>query len=165
LQPFFVPLTQRLVSHLSSSSMVRDNLTVGESPRFELTSEEAALTHQLVLPSGQRVDLGIESENQRRLLVIPTLQEPGVMQWNCGNELRLLACNLDPQEADFTPLATADLEALAKRHSARVVNSPESWQQLDRGRRHGSELWKPLLAILLLLLFAEVLLQQRITRG
>jgi hypothetical protein len=45
------------------------------------------------------------------------------------------------------------------------VDSIDSWQKLDRTRRHGSELWQPFLIGLIGLLFLEVLLQQRIAKG
>ena len=59
----------------------------------------------------------------------------------------------------------ADQVAGADRHEAAFADSLPSYQSLDRTRRHGSELWQPLLIGLLALLFLEVLLQQRIARG
>ena len=42
------------------------------------------------------------------------------------------------------------------------AESFDSYEKLDRTRRHGAEFWQPFLLALLFLLFFEVLLQQRI---
>ena len=40
-----------------------------------------------------------------------------------------------------------------------------AYERLDRSRRHGSEIWQPLLLLLLGLMFGEVFLQQRIAKA
>jgi hypothetical protein len=63
------------------------------------------------------------------------------------------------------PPGEDQIKKIAERHDASFADSLPAYQSLDRTRRHGSELWQPLLIALLALLFLEVLLQQRIARG
>ena len=47
---------------------------------------------------------------------------------------------------------------------AALAKSWQDWKKLDRQRRFGTELWRPLLWTVLALLLGELLLQQWITR-
>jgi hypothetical protein len=107
----------------------------------------------------------VKGEGEQALLESKAITTPGIYKLTQGNETRLLAYNLDPAESNLAPLPADKVKALADRHEAAFVDSFESWQKLDRTRRHGSELWQPFLMALLALLFLEVLLQQRIARG
>ena len=81
-----------------------------------------------------------------------------------SGEPRRFAFNVNPAESDLKPLPVSELQKVAQRYEAPVVESFESYQNVDRSRRHGTELWQPFLLVLLALLFFEVLLQQRIAR-
>ena len=76
----------------------------------------------------------------------------------------VLAFNVNPAESDLRPMAASDVQKVAQRYEAPVVENFEAYQRVDRSRRHGTELWQPFLLALLALLFIEVLLQQRIAR-
>jgi hypothetical protein len=79
--------------------------------------------------------------------------------------LRRFAFHLDPAESDLTVLPETKVREIATRAGAGFSTSYDQYAQLDRTRRHGSEVWQPLLLALLGLMFAEVFLQQRISRA
>jgi hypothetical protein len=97
----------------------------------------------------------------------PPISQPGIfaLQRVGTDKTTLLAFNTDNSESDLKPLPADQIKKIADRHEAAFADSLPSYQSLDRTRRHGSELWQPLLIALLALLFLEVLLQQRIARG
>ena len=59
---------------------------------------------------------------------------------------------------------TPALTTLAEQIGARVAQGPSEYLELDRLRRQGREVWRPVLIGLLSLLFLEVVLQQRFAR-
>jgi hypothetical protein len=69
--------------------------------------------------------------------------------------------NTSRTESDLKLLDEKEFADLAKIMQAKAVSSAEQYLQLDKQRRFGREIWKPLLAAVLVLLFLEVLLQQR----
>ena len=165
LQPFFVPLMQRLVTYLATQSTISAWDQVGAPLRMVLPKERVGAEYTLTDATGQQQMIKVKAEGEQALLESKAITQPGIYKLTQGNETRLLAYNLDPAESNLTPLPADKVKALADRHEAAFVDSFESWQKLDRTRRHGNELWQPFLMALLALLFLEVLLQQRIARG
>jgi len=165
LQPFFVPLMQRLVTYLATQSTVTAWDQVGEPLRIVLPKEQIGVEYTLRDPTGQTQALQVKADAGQALLESPPISAPGIYKLTQGNTTRLLAYNLDPAESNLAPLPSDQVKQLAERYDAAFVESFDAWQKLDRTRRHGSELWQPFLLVLLALLFFEVLLQQRIARG
>jgi hypothetical protein len=165
LQPFFVPLMQRLVTYLATQSTVSGWDAVGQPLRLVLGKETVGREYTLQNPVGQIQSLKVTAEGERGLLESKPITAPGIYRLTSGPQSRLLAFNVDPAESNLTPLPADKVRDLAARHDAAYVDSFDAWQKLDRSRRHGNELWQPFLIALLGLLFMEVLLQQRIARG
>ena len=65
------------------------------------------------------------------------------------------------RESDLQKLSPAEIEAFAQRHGVTVVHSDAEYQQNEHLRRYGREVWKPMLWLLLVLCFGELILQQR----
>ncbi len=165
LQPFYVPLMQRLAAHLATQNAgVAWSLT-GAPLRLVLPAELAGTVHELRDPTGLVQALKPRVEAGTALLETPPLRAPGVYQLRAAGRTRLFALNLDTAESDLAALPAEGVRRIAERHQAAFVDSLDAWRQLDRTRRFGSEFWQPLLLALLALLFFEVLLQQRIARG
>ncbi|MDZ4289652.1 MAG: BatA domain-containing protein [Prosthecobacter sp.] len=165
LQPFFVPLMQRLITYLATQSTVSAWDQVGAPLRIVLPKERVGVDYTLHDPTGQAESLKTKADGDKALLESKPISAPGIYRLTQGNATRLLAYNLDPAESNLTPLPPDKVRQLAERHNSAFVESFDAWQKLDRSRRHGSELWQPFLMALLVLLFLEVLLQQRIARG
>ncbi len=165
LQPFYVPLMQRLAAHLASQDAGAAWSTAGSPLRLVLDPAAAGTAHELRDPTGQMQTLQPRLEGGVALLETSPLRAPGIYQLSAAGRTRLFAINLDAAESEVTPLPAEGVRRLAERHQAAFVESLDAWRKLDRTRRFGSEFWQPLLLALLALLFFEVLLQQRIARG
>lgn len=166
LQPWFVPLAQRLAVWLATQDTGSSAHLVGGAPVLALEPPLADRDFVLTDPLDQKQDL----RPAAGALALPPLLQPGLWQWQPAGSApgdsktaRQLAVNLDPAESDLTPLTPEELAALAARLNAQTATDFDTYQRLDRSRRLGVEVWKPLLLALLILLFAEVLLQQHLS--
>jgi hypothetical protein len=134
--------------------------------RLPLNPRNSALNSPCVIP---RPDPDVQSHQRRRrrLRAKPPITQPGIFQLqNAGaDKTTLLAFNIDGTESISNPCPSPIIQKIAQRHDAAFADTLPAYQALDRTRRHGSELWQPLLIALLGLLFFEVLLQQRIAKG
>jgi len=167
LQPFFVPLMQRLTTYLATEGSAPAWQLVGTSLRLPLEKAELGAEFTLRDPTGQTQTLKSQQEGDKVFVQSPPISQHGIfaLQRVGTEKATLLAFNTDNTESDLKPLSADQIKKIADRHEAAFADSLQSYQSLDRTRRHGSELWQPLLIALLVLLFFEVLLQQRIARG
>lgn len=167
LQPFFVPLMQRLTTYLATEGSAPAWQLVGTNLRLPLEKAELGAEFTLRDPTGQTQTLKSQQEGDKVFVQSPPISQPGIfaLQRVGTDKATLLAFNTDNSESDLKPLPADQIKKIADRHEAAFAESLPAYQALDRTRRHGSELWQPLLIGLLALLFFEVLLQQRIARG
>jgi hypothetical protein len=165
LQPFFVPLMQRLVTYLATQSAVTGWQRVGEPLQLTFSKDRVGAEYVLRDPTGQSRTVKVVADGDQAVLDTKPISAPGIYRLTKSDQTRLFAFNVDPAESDLALLPPEKVRQLAERHDAAYVESLDAWQKVDRTRRHGSELWQPFLLALLALLFLEVLLQQRIARG
>lgn len=167
LQPFFVPLMQRLTTYLATEGTASAWQLVGSGIRVPLEKADLGAEFTLRDPTGQTQTLKAVKEGESVVLQSPPVAQPGIfqLQRTGSDKTMLVAFNVDGTESDLKPLPTADIQKIAQRHDAAYADNLQAYQNLDRSRRHGSELWQPLLIALLCLLFFEVLLQQHIAKG
>jgi len=167
LQPFFVPLMQRLTTYLATEGSAPAWQLVGTTLHLPLEKAELGAEFTLRDPTGQMQTLKSQQEGDKVFVQSPPIAQPGifVLQRVGSEKTSYLAFNTDNNESDLKALPNDQIKKIAERHEAAFADSLPSYQALDRTRRHGSELWQPLLIALLALLFFEVLLQQRIARG
>jgi hypothetical protein len=167
LQPFFVPLMQRLTTYLATEGSAPAWQLVGSGFRLPLEKSELGSEFTLRDPTGQTQTLKAAKEGDAVFVQSPSITQPGIFQLQkVGTEkTTLFAFNIDGAESDLKALPAADIQKIAQRYDAAYADTLPVYQALDRTRRHGSELWQPLLILLLGLLFAEVFLQQHIAKG
>ena len=167
LQPFFVPLMQRLTTYLATEGSAPAWQLVGSTIRLNLEKAELGTEFTLRDPTGQTQTLKSQQEGDKVFVQSPPIAQPGIFQLQRvgTNKTTFHAFNTDNTESDLKPLPADQIKKIADRHEASFADSLPGYQALDRTRRHGSELWQPLLIALLALLFFEVLLQQRIAKG
>ena len=72
--------------------------------------------------------------------------------------------NSSREESELDRLSDEEVTAEAEAAGARVVHSWEEYAELDSERRFGREMWTSFLAVLLGLVFAEVILEHLFTR-
>jgi|UniRef100_UPI003782D687 hypothetical protein len=167
LQPFFVPLMQRLTTYLATEGSAPAWQLVGSTIRLNLEKADLGAEFTLRDPTGQTQTLKSQQEGDKVFVQSPPIAQPGIFQLQRvgTDKTTFLAFNTDNAESDLKPLPADQIKKIADRHEASFAESLPGYQALDRTRRHGSELWQPLLIALLSLLFFEVLLQQRIAKG
>lgn len=167
LQPFFVPLMQRLTTYLATEGSAPAWQLIGSTVRLNLEPSDLGSEFTLRDPTGQTQILKSRQEGPTVFAESPPVTQPGIhqLQRNGTDRTVLLAFNTDSAESDLKALPSEDVKKIADRHEAAFADSLPAYQSLDRTRRFGSELWQPLLIALIALLFFEVLLQQRIARG
>lgn len=166
LQMVFVPLIQRMVTHLATQGGSASAQLVGQPVRMGLKDGKGDEVFELVDPAGKTTEVKAHKENNGVVMESPPTREPGLysIKGHDATDTRRFAFNVNPAESDLKPMAVADVQKVAQRYDAPVVENFEGYQRVDRTRRHGTELWQPVLLVLLFLLFFEVLLQQRIAK-
>lgn len=168
LQLVWVPMMQRLVSHLATRGTERGATWVGEPVRLSLEDGIGTEVFALTTPAGDVEEIAARKEGSVTIVESKRTEQPGVyeLQSKTGSgEPRKFAFNIDPAESALKTLTGSEVSSLATRLGADVVESVTAYQKLDRSRRFGSEMWQIALLLLLLFLFVEVLLQQRISRA
>lgn len=167
LQPFFVPLMQRLTTYLATEGSAPAWQLVGSTIRLPLEKAELGSEFTLRDPTGQTQTLKSAKEGDAVFVQSPPINQPGIYQLQKigTDKTSLLAFNIDGAESNLKALPATDVQKIANRYDAAYADTLPAYQALDRTRRHGAELWQPLLILLLGLLFAEVLLQQHIAKG
>jgi len=167
LQPFFVPLAQRLVTYLATQSTTPAWQFVGAPLQINLKKEQAEVEYTLTDSVGKVDDYKSRREGEAALLESKPVTAPGVYELRQKNAEasppRLFAFNVNPAESQLRALPPEQVRKMAERFGAGFAESFDGYEKLDRTRRHGAEFWQPFLLVLLALLFFEVLLQQRIS--
>ena len=169
-QPLFLPFTQRLVSYMASASQPSINLGVGQALRC-LPGEDWRGNEVVVVdPGGVQHEVELEDHGGRRTAQFTATAKPGAytaLAKDAGEKARpqIFAVNYAREESDPEPLDATAIEELAEEMGARVARGIEAYAQLDRNRRFGQEIWKPVLWALLIFLFGEIFLQQWLGRA
>lgn len=168
LRPAFVPLMQRLCTHLASTIYPPRNLAPGEPLLALLPAEAAGKRYVLTPPSGIPIDITAEKNESGARISYPNTWEPGVYtlappageQGNAAEPIHF-AVNVDRTESGLQSLDAAKSKALAASLGAETALTYEDYRALDAIRRHGREFWIPILVLLLGALFLEQLLSAR----
>ncbi|NNJ28109.1 hypothetical protein LzC2_42200 [Planctomycetes bacterium LzC2] len=176
LRPSFVPLMQGLAATLATRPAPPATLVPGEPAIASVPAAVEAVA--AVAPDGRRSSVtAVESSEEEvdegdgapvvRLARYENTRLPGFyeLSWpSAGPDdpaIARFAVSADPRESVPGTLSEAEGAALAERLGATIVTSAAEYRARDDRRRHGSELWRWVLAGLLAALFLELILQQR----
>jgi hypothetical protein len=171
LQHMFVPLMQRLVTYLATQNASPQFQMCGTMLRAPLDKSREKAEYTLTDPFNKLHELIAKKDETGAVYVdYPATYAPGLYELrpkvpNTTEPTRRFAFNMDPSEANLTSTAGEKAREVAGRMDASYAESYDEYARLDRSRRHGTELWQPILVLLLLFLFGEVFLQQRIGRA
>jgi hypothetical protein len=171
LQPVFVPLMQRLVTYLATQNAAPQFQPTGSALRVALKPEEKDSIFILTDPLNQTHELKPKSEGEKNVFLnyadtsAPGIYELSNSAFGIKEAPRRFAFNLNAAESDLTRQTPEKMREIATRFGAAYAESHDDYARLDRSRRHGSEVWQPLLLAVLAFLFFEVFLQQRISRA
>ena len=112
------------------------------------------------------VPVKVIKKGERGVIEYSKTQRPGLykVQLTGGSAVDYVV-NADRAESNLAKLTPEEIKALAKANGLQVVKSAEEFKARDKAQRVGLEIWKWALLILLGLLFAELILQQKFARG
>lgn len=161
-RPAYLPLMQQLVTYLASTVYPPRNVNVGQQLAALLRPENADKIATITDPDAKRHEIKAVLRDDHCLVEFADTDLPGLYVLETpDNETIHFVVNTSRAESDVALLDEKEFADLAEMMQAKAVSSAEQYLQLDKQRRFGREIWKPLLAAVLVLLFLEVLLQQR----
>jgi hypothetical protein len=170
-QPAFLPLMQRLVTYLASSSSPPINLQVG-TPIRGIQGDGWKENEVVFLdPAGSEHRIEVSEIEGRKVCQFDQTTKAGIYTMlpvdanSNADPPRLFALNYERAESEVDLLSPEEIDALAEEMEARVVRDVDSYAALDRARRVGLEIWRPVLYLILALLFLEIIFQQYLSRA
>ncbi len=165
MRPSYLPLMQQLVTYLASTVYPPRNLDVGDKAAALLGPGFVGQSMTMTDPEGRQHTLEAVAAGYHSLVEYTDTYRPGLYVLQTPDEKTVhFVVNASRQESQIKVLEDEKFEALAEEMGARAVSSSADYLKLDRQRRFGREIWKPLLAAILFLILAELLLQQRFSR-
>lgn len=192
LRPCYVPLMQQLVATLATQLTPPANIRTGEPAIVFLESraasdsqhrkedpagrttegtadqaaDQAATTSATVTsPDGMRRVVSAATQGQQRVVRWDTTSRPGVYTVQAPDTAPVYFVAAASREESLPEvLPDSELQTLADGVTATVVRSPEDYLKQERLRRHGYEIWRYFLLALLIVMFLELVLQQRFSR-
>ena len=165
LRPFYLPLMQQLVTYLAAKFDPPCNVDIGHPLVAVLPATLAGKKLDLTDPAGLKHKLTATNEAGRTLIHFDDTHRPGLYILDTPTNTPLhFVVNTTRAESDLTQLTGDEIKAVAKPWNAAVVSSWDEYREREQRRRFGREIWRPLLWTLLGLIFAELVLAQRIGR-
>jgi hypothetical protein len=164
LKPVFLPFVHRSMRHLASYAEPAPWLTVGQvlDPSGAVGAGPAAATPRVVLtPAGRR--MSAEEEGSEVL----ELTEQGfyeVRGQSADAVLAVVASNVDPAEADLTPMDPKEIVAAAVGGSGGSAGSSAGVPQTPEAQERSQRMWWYLLVAGILLLGADTLISNRLSK-
>ena len=141
------------------------NLLPGQIIAATFPAREAGRVLQLKLPSGDEVSVTATEAGHHSVVEYSLTQDPGVytLKVEPAPDIHFVV-QTSFAESDLERLSENELEAVAENLGAKIARSVSDFKALDRDQRFGREIWVQLLWAVLILLFAEQLLQMWIGR-
>ena len=162
MRSFYLPMVQRLTTYLASTVFPPRNVGVGQPLVGLFPKDQAGKQVQVSDPSGRTHSIRILSNKERAVAEYADTSRPGqyIMTGPDKKPIHFIV-RTSREESDLRLLDEDQLKTLAADMGADLVNSADEYKKLDRSRRFGQEIWKPLFWAVLLLIFLELFLEQR----
>ncbi len=163
LKPVFLPFLQQSARHLVAYREPQPWVTVGQVlDAGEGRSSQPSSSRVLLTPGGQRVS--IDDEEGR----VAELDEQGFYEIReAGGDVRVVAANVDPAEADLTPLDPKDIVAAASPDTAAAAagRPTQAVAMTPEAEERNQRLWWYLLCLGVVLLGLDTLVSNRMARA
>ncbi len=162
LRPFYLPLTQQLVTYAASKVYPSRNVEVGQTLAAFFPPGGAGKTVTLTDPQARKSDLAMVERATHSVAEYRDTAMPGLYTMDAGEAggVVYFVVNTSRRESDLDVLTDEQLRAQAQAVGADVARNWEEYRELDRNRRFGREVWKWFFIGVLGLLFGELVLQQ-----
>ncbi|MCA9086041.1 MAG: hypothetical protein KDA81_18415, partial [Planctomycetaceae bacterium] len=165
MQPVFVPLMQQIVTTLASQALPPTNIRAGEPLLAAFPTEETDLPVALKLPDGRQTTVYTSSSGRFQTARYDATEHLGVYSLTAPDaSVTHYVADTTRTESDLRFLNEEEIQSVVENCRAVTVHSAADYIEQDRLKRHGREIWKPVLAALLALMFLELILQQRFAK-
>ncbi len=166
MRPFYVPLMQGLVTHVATSATPAHNVLAGRPLLAYLDDADEKQNVTVLTPGGKTHRLQATRRGGRVVAEFSDTRRPGVYTMTAQNDRVMhFVVTTDRAESRLERLPKERLDAIATAFGATVVRNGDEYASIEQTRRHGREVWKPLLACVLALMFAELWLAQKFARS
>lgn len=165
LTPAYVPFMQQLVTYLGTRNAPQQNIMAGATTVIPLESDTPYETISVTTPTGTTRSIPVVSQNGSSHAILAETELPGHYQISLPDQGQLdVVVNTSRRESTPQILDTEAVKELSQKLNGQVFASFEDYLQREQIRRHGRDVWQFALMGLLLLMFLEVMLQQRFAR-
>ena len=156
----FVPLINRSVFYLAgAASAENEQALVGDRLLFQSGKVSTATGLALEKPDGSRSKVRTDVASSTYSVHIDDTEQPGIYRLFDGeNVIGQWAVNYDAQETETTPISVDELQTTLAMDHIITVDPGSPLEQALQETRFGTELWKWLVGIALLLLLVESIL-------
>ncbi len=152
----FAPLLHRLVRELSLPPDRHAAYLVGETVYRRLADVPMEAVVEAETPSGERLRLEPESVGGQYLWKIPHVGEAGIWRLRAaGAAVDAFAVNFDGRESALVPIAPERVRSIFADAEVHFLSPGDDLRLAVLGNRHGRELWRTFLILVLALLLAE----------
>ncbi|MBN1344884.1 MAG: VWA domain-containing protein [Phycisphaerae bacterium] len=162
----YVVMVHEMVYWLAQPSLSRWNVEPGQALVARLDAKTAGTTSVLADPTGRAVELTGERDGASMIFRYENADLPGVYRLMSpegkGDPSAIFTVRPTGKEASLEPLSGRAREGLAERLGAAFAEDTDAVCRDMAIDTAGSELWQPLVAVVLGLLLAEVFLTRRI---
>jgi hypothetical protein len=161
-KPVFLPFIHQAMRHLAGYTEPEPWLTVGQVLDASATSARARPGQRVVLtPSGRRLPLEDEGAD------VLELSEQGFYEVRAdGSQAEaVVAVNVDPAEADLTPMDPKEIAASAFGGGGEAGTGPDGVPLTPEAREKNQRLWWYLLVLGILVLGADTVLSNRMAKA
>ena len=161
-KPVFLPFIHQAVRHLGGYTEPEPWLTVGQVLNTSAVAARGAAAQRVVLtPSGRRLPLDDEGTD------VLELTEQGFyeVRGDANQTDAIVAANVDPAEADLTPMDPREITAAAVGGQTESAGAQTGVPLTPEAREKNQRLWWYLLVLGILLLGADTLLSNRMAKA
>jgi hypothetical protein len=152
---------QRLVIYLASQAQPPRNVEVGKPLAAFVSRAHVGRKAQFTGPDGVRHDAAITGRGALGYVEFAKTSRPGTYTLAAPDGgATPFVVSTARAESDLRQLTEPERKTLAQSLHATLLTSVADYQQMDKDRRFGREVWKPLLWAVLALCFCELLLVQ-----
>ncbi len=156
----FLPFIHRSVRHLAGYTEPQPWVTVGQVLAASAAPRGAAAQRVVLTPSGRRVPIEDEGSD------VVELSEKGFyeLRGDSSQSMNVVAVNVDPAEADLTPMDPKEIVAAAIGGSAGDGSQPNGVPMTPEDKEKNQRLWWYLLIAGILLLGVDTLVSNRMAK-
>jgi hypothetical protein len=161
-KPVFLPFVHQAVRHLAGYTEPEPWLTVGQVLNASASPARVSASPRVLLtPSGRRLPLDDEGAD------VLELTEQGFyeIRGEANQAEVVVAANVDPAEADLTPMDPREITAAAVGAGAETEGGPSGVPLTPEAREKNQRLWWYLLIAGILLLGVDTLLSNRMAKA